>query len=133
MQPLVVVSVVVQGARVLLVRRHLREGDLRWHFPSGAVEPDERPQDAAAREVAEETGVHCRPTRHLGGRRHPDTEARVDYWLCEWTGGVPSVRESSKIDRVRWSEPDEVERLVTSDLAPQVRRELRRLSRKLAV
>lgn len=49
--------------RVLLVRH----GDvLRWTTPGGAIEPGERPADAAVREMWEETGLHVELTRVLG-------------------------------------------------------------------
>lgn len=49
--------------RVLLVRH----GDvLRWTTAGGAIEPEERPADAAVREMWEETGLHVELTRILG-------------------------------------------------------------------
>jgi ADP-ribose pyrophosphatase YjhB (NUDIX family) len=43
---------------VLLVRRAIEPGKDKWCLPSGFVEWDESPEDAAARECAEETGLH---------------------------------------------------------------------------
>jgi 8-oxo-dGTP diphosphatase len=48
------------GDRLLLVRR--RDGGIR-STPGGAIEPDERPADAAVREAWEETGLLVRPDR----------------------------------------------------------------------
>lgn len=49
--------------RVLLVRH----GDVkRWTTAGGAIEPEERPADAAVREMWEETGLHVELTRILG-------------------------------------------------------------------
>lgn len=49
--------------RVLLVRH----GDvLRWTTAGGAIEPEERPSDAAVREMWEETGLHVELTQILG-------------------------------------------------------------------
>jgi L-amino acid N-acyltransferase YncA/ADP-ribose pyrophosphatase YjhB (NUDIX family) len=42
--------------RVLFVRREA-EGRVWWVLPGGTVEPGERPEEAAARELAEETGL----------------------------------------------------------------------------
>ncbi|MGH8833985.1 MAG: NUDIX hydrolase [Actinomycetes bacterium] len=33
-----------------MVRRRIKEGELSWQFPAGAIEPDESDEDAAARE-----------------------------------------------------------------------------------
>jgi ADP-ribose pyrophosphatase YjhB (NUDIX family) len=52
------VSVLVERAgRVLLVQRAIEPGLGQWSLPSGFVEWDEAPEAAAAREVAEETGL----------------------------------------------------------------------------
>jgi ADP-ribose pyrophosphatase YjhB (NUDIX family) len=49
--------------RLLLVQQQ-DSGD--WSTPGGALEPDERPADAATREAWEETGLHVIPERVLG-------------------------------------------------------------------
>jgi 8-oxo-dGTP pyrophosphatase MutT (NUDIX family) len=48
--------------RILLVQ-HV-EG--RWTFPAGAMDPGERPAEAARRETLEEAGVVVEPTRIVG-------------------------------------------------------------------
>lgn len=50
-------AVVVQGGEVLLVRRARAPYAGAWGLPAGFVEADETPDAAAAREVAEETGL----------------------------------------------------------------------------
>jgi hypothetical protein len=83
--------------------------------------------------VKEETGVVCVPKRHLGTRRHPDTGVQIMYWLCDWQAGEPRVKESDRQDRVRWATPDEVPKLTTSNVAREIRRELRRLTHEQTV
>lgn len=58
---------------VVLIATH--EGQ-RWALPKGHIEPNERPEEAARREVQEETGVRARALAPL------DT---VDYWY-RWKG-----------------------------------------------
>jgi ADP-ribose pyrophosphatase YjhB (NUDIX family) len=56
--PKVGVSLLVEdGQRVLLVQRAVDPGKGRWCLPSGYVEWDESPAEAAVRECAEETGL----------------------------------------------------------------------------
>lgn len=55
------VSILVEeGGQVLLVRRGIDPGRGQWSLPSGFCEWDEAPEQAAAREVAEETGLAVR-------------------------------------------------------------------------
>jgi ADP-ribose pyrophosphatase YjhB (NUDIX family) len=52
-----VAGLVSDGARVLLVRRAAVPRIGFWALPAGYMDADELPQEATAREVAEETGV----------------------------------------------------------------------------
>jgi 8-oxo-dGTP pyrophosphatase MutT (NUDIX family) len=64
------------GPEVLLASRRTRRGDLVWGLPKGLVEEGESPQEAAVREVREETG-------HRGTVRAPLGD--VSYWFV-WEG-----------------------------------------------
>lgn len=61
--------------RILLLRHH--DGQ-RWGTPGGAIEPGERPADAAVREMWEETGLHVEPTALLGVFGGPEHELTYD-------------------------------------------------------
>ena len=60
------------GAWVLLIARRNAAGQLQWTLPKGGIEEGEDHETAAVREVAEETGLHCRIEDKLGV---------VDYWF----------------------------------------------------
>lgn len=55
-----------------IIARRNRAGRLEWCLPKGHLEGSETPEQAALREVAEETGIHGRIVRHL---------ATIDYWF----------------------------------------------------
>lgn len=80
-------------------------------LPKGHVNPEEKAEDAARREVLEETGIHARLDRHLGdiryfyqfrGRRIFKT---VSFFLFWYESGTvddldPSMRV--EVDQAKW-------------------------------
>ncbi len=58
--------------RAALIARHDRKGRLVWSLPKGHVEEGETAQDAAVREVEEETGILGRILSPLG---------TIDFWF----------------------------------------------------
>ena len=89
-------AVVVHEGRVLLIRRGKEPLRGRWLVPGGTVEWGETLEEAVAREVLEETGVHVRPGAVVAVVSHVDPPGAaaehhfviVDF-LCEWLGGEP--------------------------------------------
>jgi ADP-ribose pyrophosphatase YjhB (NUDIX family) len=59
-------------ARAALIGRTDRRGRLLWSLPKGHVEAGETAEDAAVREVAEETGITGRVVAPLG---------TIDFWF----------------------------------------------------
>ncbi|AKZ60276.1 putative MutT-like protein, oxidative damage repair protein [Streptomyces ambofaciens ATCC 23877] len=95
-------AVVVEGGRVLLIRRRVAVGELLWTFPSGKVEQAESVRSAAAREAMEEAGVVVAPTVVLGGRVHPVTGWRVLYVACRVLSGTAGVASPREVAEVAW-------------------------------
>ncbi len=88
------------GTEIALVHRPARED---WTFPKGKLEPGESFEDAARREVREETGYTCRLGRFLGHTEYQDRKERpkvVAYWLMEVLRG--RFRPSEEVDELRW-------------------------------
>jgi ADP-ribose pyrophosphatase YjhB (NUDIX family) len=71
--PSVSVHLFDADGRMLLVRQ--RDGG-EWTTPGGLIEPDERPTDAAVRELWEETGFVLRPERLIGLYGGPECVVR---------------------------------------------------------
>lgn len=132
-QPLVGVgAVVLNGDRVLLVRRGGQPSSGKWSLPGGLVEVGETTVEAICRELAEEchlririagvAGVIDRIVRDEAGR------VRYHYVLVDYLASADSeaVTADSDAAEARWVEVDEVERLdVTEGLVDMIRRALR--------
>ncbi len=93
----IVVDVTTPEPRVAVIARLNRAGRLEWCLPKGHLERGETAEQAAVREVAEETGITGRVVSTLGsidywfsieGRRVHKT---VHHYLIEATGGQLSV------------------------------------------
>ena len=113
------------GTKGLLIGRLDQKDENRekllWSLPKGHIESGETPEEAAIREVAEETGIQSEILRELGvidfwfmagGKRIHKT---VHHYLFKEVGGklAPQVTE---VDEVRWFPLTEiVERLAYPD------------------
>jgi 8-oxo-dGTP diphosphatase len=87
-------------AEILIVHRPAY-GD--WSFPKGKLEPGEQEEDAAVREVEEETGLRCRLERELATTRYRDARGRpktVRYWLMAPVDGT--LAAANEVDEARF-------------------------------
>jgi 8-oxo-dGTP diphosphatase len=113
----------VQAAGGLVIRRD--RGTLQlavvhrpvhqdWSLPKGKLEEGETFDEAARREVEEETGLSCRLIRFIGHTEYTDRKGRpkaVAYWVMEPLGG--SFTPNMEVDELRWVGLDEASRLLT--------------------
>ena len=110
-EPQPVVAAIVTSDRGVLVGRR-NDGKPPWTFIAGEVEPGERPEDAAVREVKEETGCLVRAGRIIGERVHPKTGRTMIYMAAEPTHGTDVfVGDRVELAEVRWvglAEADEL-------------------------
>ncbi len=113
------------GTKGLLIGRidakDAKRERLLWSLPKGHIETGETPEEAAIREVKEETGIESQIDKSLGvidfwfmagGKRIHKT---VHHFLFKETGGkiAPQV---SEVDDVRWFPLEEiVEKLAYPD------------------
>lgn len=68
-----VVGVFERRAYAAVIARRNRAGRLEWCLPKGHLEGVETPEEAAVREIHEETGILGRVLKHL---------ATIDYWFA---------------------------------------------------
>ena len=96
-----------EGVEVVLAARRTRRGDLAWGLPKGLVEPDETPEQAAVREVREETGLDADVEVSLGEIRYfyvwegVRVRKAVHFFLMRATGGDASQHDD-EMEEVRW-------------------------------
>ena len=104
-------GVVVRDGMVLLVHRP-RYDD--WTFPKGKLDPGESFEDAAVREVEEETGVRCSLDRELASTRYKvgDRPKLVRYWLMTPETENP-FEPNDETDDLRWLAPEDAKGLLT--------------------
>lgn len=114
-----------------VVRRRGKNGDYEfaivhrpkyddWSLPKGKVDQGESDEQAALREVQEETGVRCSLGPELGVVRYRDSKGRpkqVRYWLMEPVGvGEPATfRPNHEIDDLRWCSAADAGKLLSYD------------------
>jgi 8-oxo-dGTP pyrophosphatase MutT (NUDIX family) len=95
------------GFEVVLASRRTRRGDLAWGLAKGGIEVGETIEDAAVREVREETGLEAEIEADLGDTKYfyvwDDVRIRktVHFFLMRHTGGDTDDRDD-EMEEVRW-------------------------------
>ena len=104
-------GVIIRDGKVAVVHRD-RYDD--WSLPKGKLDAGESFEEAALREVREETGLECELGRELEPVSYVDQKGRpklVRYWLMEVTGG--DFEANDEVDEMRWLEPAEAVQLLS--------------------
>ena len=89
------------GEPEFLLARRPRYHD--WTLPKGKLDPGEGPQEAALREVREETGFSCRTEAEVGTIGYQLGSGRpkaVRYWLMQAEAG--EFTPNSEVDKIKW-------------------------------
>lgn len=121
-------AIIVDGSRVVLVKRGREPLKGRWSLPGGKLELGETLEDATRREVLEETGLIVEIERFVTTieRIHRDADGVVQYhfvlvdYRCRAVGGALLAGDDA--DNVAWVEIDRLESYdITSATADVVR------------
>lgn len=107
-------AIIIEGDRVVLVKRAHPPIQGQWSIPGGVLEVGELVREAAIREAREETGLIVEPGELLGvfDRVLRDAEKRVQYhyvlidFLCRNIAG--ELHAASDATEVRWFKPEEL-------------------------
>jgi 8-oxo-dGTP diphosphatase len=114
-------AVIIEGARVVLVKRAHPPLQDKWSIPGGVLEVGELVREAAVREAREETGLVVEPVELLGvyDRILRNLEQRVQYhyvlidFLCRRVAG--DLAAASDAAEVRWFARDELPGLMLAE------------------
>jgi len=119
-------AIIIQGDRIVLVKRAHPPIQGQWSIPGGVLEVGERVREAAMREAREETGFIVEPGELLGvyDRILRNDELRVQYhyvlvdFLCRPVGG--ELRAASDAAEVRWFTREELPALKLAEDTQEV-------------
>ena len=106
-------GVVIRDGRVAVVHRP-RYDD--WSLPKGKLDAGETFEEAALREVWEETGLRAALGAELPAVRY-EVRGRpkvVRYWLMS-VDEDPGFSPNDEVDELRWLSPDDAVALLTYD------------------
>ena len=87
-----------------------------WSLPKGKLDKGEDFEEAALREVWEETGLRCRIDSELGDTSYKDRKDRpklVRYYRMTPESG--EFEPNDEVDELRWLHPSEAAELLSYD------------------
>jgi len=113
-------AVVFKERRVLLVRRGSPPLADEWAIPGGSIELGETLQEAAEREIFEETGIRIKAHEPVFTFDHVDRDANGDVryhyvivdLVADYIAGTPAAADDA-VD-ARWVSADELKNLTVS-------------------
>ena len=119
-------GVVRRNGGVMLVHRPKYDD---WTFPKGKLEEGESFEDAAMREVEEESGWRCDMGRELEPSRYTDDKgrAKVVHWWEMWARERGSWEANDEVDDVVWVPLSEVDSFLTYETDRKLAAQLRAL------
>jgi 8-oxo-dGTP diphosphatase len=115
-------GVVVRDGSVLLVHRPQYDD---WTLPKGKLDPGESWEDAALREVEEETGLVCELGAEIGRTHYRDSRGRPKEARYFRMTAVGEPRAQNEVDEVRWVRLEEAAALLSYERDRELLKALR--------
>jgi 8-oxo-dGTP diphosphatase len=105
-------GLVVRDGTVAVVHRPKYDD---WSLPKGKVDPGETWEEAAVREVEEETGVRARIVAELAPSHYRDRKGRPKTvrWYRMDVADAGTFAPGTEVDELRWLAPEEARALVS--------------------
>ena len=103
--------------RLLFIKATNLKGESLWQLPKGKIEKNEKPEEAALREVEEETGIRAKIVERLHEvgyfyKRDKDLiKKKVYFLLMEYQDGEARP-QAGEVDEVAWFTPEEAKKNV---------------------
>ncbi len=109
-------GVVQDGASLLMVKVQNLKGDQVWTFPKGHIEKGETAEEAALREVEEETGFRCRLVKPFDRvqyffRRDGMLTKKTVVWFLMQPLEKTGAHDADEILETRWMTFEEAQKL----------------------
>jgi 8-oxo-dGTP diphosphatase len=104
-------GVVRRDGEVLVIHRPKYDD---WTLPKGKLDRGETAEQAALREVEEETGFVCELGEEVESTTYEDRNGKIKlvrYWEMTPVGG--EFEPNDEVDELRWVTPDEARRMLT--------------------
>jgi 8-oxo-dGTP diphosphatase len=107
-------GLVVRDGEVAVVHRPKYDD---WSLPKGKLDPGETWEQAAVREVEEETGIRARIVAELAPSHYRDRKGRPKTvrWYRMEVEDVGTFDPGAEVDELRWLAPAEASALVDYD------------------
>ena len=119
-------AVVIRDGKALIIKRAHEPRKGEWSLPGGLLELGESLQDAARREIREETGldIEVGPVIETFDRVHRDDEGKIRYHFVivdfvRWSA-VGHAVPGSDADGVAWVTAEEIDGYKVNDHAKAV-------------